>query len=51
MGTQSDIISARIFFDEKGILHITGRVLFGEVEGREVMPVILYLGALGHYET
>ena len=44
VGTEQDI---GVFLDEKRVLHITGRMLFGEIEGGEDMPVVLYLGSFG----
>lgn len=36
---------------EEGILHITGGVIFGKIQRRENMPVVLYFGTLGNRET
>ena len=45
VGTEQDV---GIPLNEKCVLHITGRMLFGEIEGGENMPVVLYLGSFGN---
>src|SRR3569833_2417715 len=51
MCAQGDIILAIVLFDEESILHIAGRMLFGEVKRGEIMPVILDLRPFSHNET
>ena len=48
VGAKEDI---GVGVDEERILHIAGGMLWREIEGREDMPIILDLGALGNSET
>src|SRR5450830_1578781 len=45
MCTQGDI---RILFNEESILHIPGRMLFREIQGRKIVPVIFDLPVFGN---
>ena len=37
-----------VFFNEKGILHVACRMFEREIQGSEVVPVVLDLGAFAH---
>ena len=38
-------------FHIKGILHGTGRMVFGNVQCLEIMEIVFDFGAVGHFET
>ena len=48
VGAQCDVW---IFFDEKGILHLASRVIFGEVERGEIVPIVFNLRSFGKVEA
>lgn len=45
VGTEQDV---GVFFDEERILHVACRMFRREVQGREYVPVVLYLRAFGY---
>src|SRR5580698_11486692 len=48
MGAQQPVW---MLVDKKSVLHITGRMVFGKIKGRKVMPVIFYFRAFGNRKT
>lgn len=48
MGSEEHV---RVTGDEEGVLHIACGMVFGEVEGREDVPVIFDLRPLGDSES
>ncbi len=45
MGTQNDIVR-----DVESILHVAGRMVFGDIEGLKIVVVQFHIWALNHFE-
>jgi hypothetical protein len=51
VGAQQHALTRLLRVEEEGVVHLAGRVLLGEVQGREVVEVVLDVRALGHGEA
>ena len=45
MGAQYDV---GMLLHEERVLHVASRVVFGEVHGREHVPIVFHLRPIGH---
>ena len=51
VSAECHLLLAFFLLDEESILHVAGRVVRGEIKGREKMPVILNLNRFRHSEA